>query len=143
DTDGNLVHIDTFAPVVNEFSADHPDSVGTIAMAKLGNDPNSATSEWFFNLIDNSQNLGGDNNGGFTTFGNVVFGMGTINAIAGINKFGAANTDTAETPLLASKDNMEHTVVLNGIRDGTVIDVMIGNGGGGDQRVNFTDPDGS
>ena len=37
-------------------------------MAKIGNDPDSATNQWFFNLADNSNNL--DNqNGGFTVFG--------------------------------------------------------------------------
>ena len=37
-------------------------------MAKIGNDPDSATNQWFFNLADNSSNL--DNqNGGFTVFG--------------------------------------------------------------------------
>ncbi len=44
---------------------------GTIAMAKLGGDPNSATDQFFFNLADNSSNL--DNqNGGFTVFGKVL-----------------------------------------------------------------------
>jgi cyclophilin family peptidyl-prolyl cis-trans isomerase len=44
---------------------------GTVAMAKLGGDPNSATSQFFFNLADNSGNL--DNqNGGFTVFGKVA-----------------------------------------------------------------------
>ncbi|HVU35747.1 MAG TPA: peptidylprolyl isomerase, partial [Opitutaceae bacterium] len=59
-------HITQNAPVPNEF---HLSNVaGTLAMAKIGGDPNSATSEWFFNLVDNSSNL--DNqNGGFTVFG--------------------------------------------------------------------------
>ncbi|MFL5341545.1 MAG: peptidylprolyl isomerase [Gemmataceae bacterium] len=44
---------------------------GTIAMALLGNDPNSATDEFFFNLGDNSGNLN-TQNGGFTVFGKLV-----------------------------------------------------------------------
>lgn len=45
---------------------------GTIAMAK-GSDPNSATSQFFFNLNDNSTALNNTNNsGGFTVFGQVL-----------------------------------------------------------------------
>jgi cyclophilin family peptidyl-prolyl cis-trans isomerase len=60
---------------------------GTIAMAKLPNDANSATSEWFINL----QNNGGPpnnldtTNGGFTVFGKVRgSGMTTVDRIATI-----------------------------------------------------------
>lgn len=43
----------------------------TVAMAKLGGDPDSATSQFFINLADNSENL--DNqNGGFTAFGRIA-----------------------------------------------------------------------
>ena len=77
---GNTVtRVPAFAPIINEYSVGQTRSnlIGTIAMAKLGGDPNSATSEWFLNLADNSSNL--DNqNGGFTVFGNVVAGLDVL-----------------------------------------------------------------
>lgn len=56
-------------PVVNEFNRSN--TWGTIAMAKLGGDPDSATNQWFFNLADNASSLDGQN-GGFTVFGRVI-----------------------------------------------------------------------
>ncbi len=53
---------------------------GTVAMAKQGNDPDSATSQWFVNLDDNSSNLDLQN-GGFTVFGEVT-DMTVIDEIA-------------------------------------------------------------
>jgi peptidyl-prolyl cis-trans isomerase A (cyclophilin A) len=54
---------------------------GTIAMAKVGGNPNSATSQWFINYNDNSANLDGQN-GGFTVFGEVIEGMDNLDNIA-------------------------------------------------------------
>ena len=70
-------------PIQNEFSPTRSNIRGTVAMAKLNNDPNSATSQFFINLADNSQNL--DNqNGGFTVFANVIQGMDVVDAIAAV-----------------------------------------------------------
>lgn len=91
--------------VVNEFSAERSNTRGTIAFAKLGNDPDSATNQWFFNLGDNSANL--DNqNGGFTVFGEALADedLATIDAIASIpdiEDFGGAFTDV---PLIVEED---------------------------------------
>ncbi|MDD1429379.1 peptidylprolyl isomerase, partial [Dolichospermum sp. ST_sed9] len=56
-----LGQISANSPVQNEFSKNRSNLRGTIAMAKLGSDPNSATNQWFFNLADNSTNLDNQN----------------------------------------------------------------------------------
>lgn len=68
-----ILPVVSFGTITNEygFGSPYSNTNGTIAMAKLGNDPNSATSEWFFNLADNSANLD-HQNGGFTVFGRVI-----------------------------------------------------------------------
>jgi cyclophilin family peptidyl-prolyl cis-trans isomerase len=55
--------------------------VGTVAMAKLPGNPNSATSEFFVNVNDNSANLD-EQNSGFTVFGRVAgSGLTLLNQI--------------------------------------------------------------
>lgn len=78
-----LDEIETGPAVVNEPKLSN--LRGTIAMAKLGNQANSATSQWFINLANNSANLDLQNSG-FTVFGQVTDeGMEVIDAIAELN----------------------------------------------------------
>ena len=88
--DGTLDFVKTAAPIVNEYSANRPNVRGTIAMAKVGGNPNSATSQWFFNLADNTTTLGPAQNGGFT-----VFGKATAPSLAVIDRIGALPTTNA------------------------------------------------
>ncbi len=73
----------TAQPVMNEFSASHLNVRGTIAMSKLNNKPDSATSQWFFNLKDNA--TFDNENGGYTVFGQVSEkSMAVIDAIGAL-----------------------------------------------------------
>jgi len=69
DPAGEFFEIDEDPTIQNEFSRSNLER--TLSYAKLGGDPNSATSQFFINLGDNSANL--DNqNGGFTVFARVL-----------------------------------------------------------------------
>ena len=63
----------SFGFITNEYSVGPTlsNTNGTIAMAKLPGNPNSASAGWFFNLANNSANLDSQN-GGFTVFGRVI-----------------------------------------------------------------------
>jgi cyclophilin family peptidyl-prolyl cis-trans isomerase len=89
----SLATVTPFASVVNEYSAGRSNLRGTIAMAKLGSNANSATSQWFWNLADNSANL--DNqNGGFTAFGRLLGAsdLATLDAIAALQVVDASTS---------------------------------------------------
>lgn len=82
-------------PVMNEPGISN--LRGTISYAK-GADPNSATSQWFFNISDNIF-LDSPDKGAFTAFGRVV--RNTMNVVDLINDLPTVNASAAETPLTA------------------------------------------
>ena len=82
--------ITTDAPVLNEPGISN--LRGTIAYAK-GSNPNSATSQWFFN-VGNNTNLDLPVNGAFTAFGRVV--RGTMTVVDAINDMSTVNAAAAQ-----------------------------------------------
>jgi peptidyl-prolyl cis-trans isomerase A (cyclophilin A) len=69
-------------PIKNEGRNGLSNQRGTVAMART-NDPNSATSQFYINLVDNSRGL--DDNpayGPYAVFGKVVDGMDVVDKIA-------------------------------------------------------------
>lgn len=104
-----LVSIPQKPTVINEPV--YANKRGTIAMAKIGGSPDSATNQWFFNVVDNASTLD-DNNGGFTVFGEVTgSGMQILDAMAAVNIF-EANTGVFKTLPLR---NYTMTDLSNGV----------------------------
>lgn len=69
-------------PIPLEASNGLANARGTIAMART-NDPNSATAQFFINLINNNfLNYQSTSNPGYTVFGKVVTGMEVVDKIA-------------------------------------------------------------
>jgi cyclophilin family peptidyl-prolyl cis-trans isomerase len=90
----NLTSIERSAPVALE--ARLPLVRGTLAAARPASDPNGATSEWFFNTIDNSANLPG----GYSVIGRVMgTGMTVIDALAQSTTIAGPNADLAKLPV--------------------------------------------
>lgn len=87
--DRGMAEKPTRAPVAHEGQAAHAkglkNEAGTIAMARTS-DPNSATSQFFINVADNTRTLDppGPNAPGYTVFGRVVSGMDVVNKIKGV-----------------------------------------------------------
>jgi peptidyl-prolyl cis-trans isomerase A (cyclophilin A) len=76
----SFVTVEEFDPVINEPGISN--TRGTISMARIGGQVDSANSEWFINLRDNSTSLDKVDEG-FTVFGSVIDdGMLDIEQIA-------------------------------------------------------------
>ena len=92
---------------------------GTVAMAKLSNNPNSATSQWFINLEDNAAIL--DNqNGGFTVFGRVLGnGMAVADSIAAFSTYNATaqlGGAFGELPLKSAALTTNNLILFSAVR---------------------------
>ncbi len=78
-TNADFSTVVTFGNITNEFNVGRTfsNTYGTIAMARVGGQTNSANSEWFINLTNNAFLDGVD--GGFTVFGTTLLGTNLLN----------------------------------------------------------------
>jgi peptidyl-prolyl cis-trans isomerase A (cyclophilin A) len=77
----SLTEKETGKGIVNESKNGLKNDRGTIAMARTS-DPNSATAQFFINVVDNDM-LNYPSNGGYAVFGKVVEGMDVVDKIKG------------------------------------------------------------
>lgn len=83
--ESGMVKRDTDSGVTNEWQNGLQNDLGTIAMARVGGQPDSATNQFFIN-VKNNPNLStkqGDG-AGYTVFGKVVWGMDVLEAIKSV-----------------------------------------------------------
>jgi cyclophilin family peptidyl-prolyl cis-trans isomerase len=99
-TTNTISAIPTFPPITNEFGVGRQFSnvYGTIAMAKLGGDTNSATSQWFFNLTNSPALDAHDTTNFFVVFGHVIAGTNVLNIFNNFQNY----TGTQQSNLVAN-----------------------------------------
>lgn len=78
--DAQMVEKQTRAPIKNESYNGLKNVRGTLAMART-NDPNSASSQFFINTVDNDFLNKSAMNAGYAVFGKVIKGMDVVDKI--------------------------------------------------------------
>jgi cyclophilin family peptidyl-prolyl cis-trans isomerase len=93
----NMKEKSTSAPIKNEWQNGLKNKRGTIAMARLGGKPDSATAQFFINVVDNDMLDTPRDGAGYAVFGKVVMGMDTVDAIKAVKtSVGDVPTETVE-----------------------------------------------
>lgn len=125
----NISAITTNPAVKNEFSLSRSNVTGTVAMAKLGGDPNSATNQFFFNLANNNDpnnpNSLDNQNGGFTVFGRLVGPADTAVVDTLSKTTGTTNTATTSTTSKIKKFDATNATGVNATVRGAFSDLPL------------------
>jgi cyclophilin family peptidyl-prolyl cis-trans isomerase len=151
-TNWTIVQVPSYPPVTNEFGVGRRFSnvYGTIAMAKLGGDTNSATSQWFFNLANNTFLDAPDTNNLFVVFGHVVRGTNVLNAFNQFQYFNGTQVTNVvyqgflppfdTLPLLEIHANLADTNLV--FIDVTVLEVGVVSLPAGGHEISWNSPAG-
>lgn len=104
--------------IVNEFSVGRKfsNTYGTLAMARVSGQTNSANSEWFFNLANNSDLDSVD--GGFTVFGRVLGGTNLLERFNNISQTNGifilqSNPPLDELPVLSATPSFQDLIYVD------------------------------
>lgn len=107
----DLTRVPEHDPIVLESNNGLHNVRGSIAMARTS-DPNSASAQFFINVVDNSSSLDrkDDNNPGYAVFGTVITGMDVVDAISQVR------TVTKGFPPDVLEDCPFDDVIMNQVR---------------------------
>lgn len=134
---GEVTSVTTNAPITNEFNAANSNLRGTMSMAQLGGQPNSGTSQWFVNVVDNT-NL---NAAQHTVFGRVIgTGMTVVDAInnltirnlnsiygsSALGEVPLTNFNPANTPLTGTVSSTTGSATVTGVGTSFTTQVQVG-----------------
>lgn len=102
------VQKNTSAPIKLESDNGLKNVAGTIAMARTS-DPDSATSQFFINTVDNPDLDLAPGNDGYAVFGTVISGMDTVKTIESVDTGdNGPNQDWPTQPVVITKAYMEN-----------------------------------
>ena len=103
------------APIKNEATNGLKNKRGTLSMART-NDINSATSQFFINVVDNDFLDHKPGNYGYAVFGRIDSGMDVVDAIAAVKtgSKGGYQDVPIETVTIESVRRVDEQVVLSG-----------------------------
>ncbi|HHN78294.1 MAG TPA: peptidyl-prolyl cis-trans isomerase [Phycisphaerales bacterium] len=88
-------------PIKNEWKNGLSNTRGSIAMARLGNQPDSASNQFFINVADNDFLDQPRDGAGYAVFGKVVEGMDVVDAIKGVKTTDrAGHSDVPDEPVV-------------------------------------------
>jgi len=133
--------IPTYGQIANEFGVGRrfSNTYGTIAMAKVAGDTNSASSQWFFNLKDNAFLDASDANNLFTVFGRVAAGTNVLNAFRTFKYTGPTNvivnlgSPLNELPVLTTNVTYSDLIFL----DVSLLNVQVQSDSGGGREISW------
>lgn len=109
----SFTDVATYQPIANEFDASRPNDIGSLAMARQGAPApdflNSATSQFYFNLTDNTNSLGQTGNG-YAVFGKVA----NVTSLTNLQSFATSYTPQAGTIITTTTNPVASLPALTG-----------------------------